>query len=235
MYLVAISKTWRQWILPLFKIKYIEYRFDWLNTKHVIYCNTSTTIHIMHSHQDCFIWTLYFKKHKNKFALSITSRFWNCTADGLAVWKTRVTTATVSAQEVLKPPIVMCSDHDDVIKWKHFTRYWPFARGIHRSPMNSPHKGQWRGAFMFPLICIGIFYGWINNREAGDLRRNCAHCDVSVMWKIYYHCHEDYGNLPGQVKAVLARFATTFASPSSSGPCINIKIVFRIKSFLLER
>ena len=43
--------------------------------------------------------------------------------------------------------------HDDVIKWKHFPRYWPFGRGIHRSPVNSPHKGQWRGALMFSLIC----------------------------------------------------------------------------------
>ena len=42
--------------------------------------------------------------------------------------------------------------HDDVIKWKHFPRYWPFVRGIHRWPVNSPHKGQWRGAFMFSLI-----------------------------------------------------------------------------------
>ena len=25
------------------------------------------------------------------------------------------------------------SDHDDVIKWKHFPRYWPFVRGIHWS------------------------------------------------------------------------------------------------------
>ena len=32
--------------------------------------------------------------------------------------------------------------HDDVIKWKHFPRYWPFVRGIHRSPVNSTHKGQ---------------------------------------------------------------------------------------------
>ena len=32
--------------------------------------------------------------------------------------------------------------HDDVIKWKHFPRNWPFVRGIHRSPVNSPHKGQ---------------------------------------------------------------------------------------------
>ena len=39
--------------------------------------------------------------------------------------------------------------HDDIIKWKHFLRYWPFVRGIHRSPVNSPHKGQWRGAVMF--------------------------------------------------------------------------------------
>ena len=44
--------------------------------------------------------------------------------------------------------------HDDVIKWKHFSRYWPFVRGIHRSPVNSPHKGQWNGALMFSLICV---------------------------------------------------------------------------------
>ena len=43
--------------------------------------------------------------------------------------------------------------HDDVIKWKHFPHYWPFVRGIHRSPVNSTHKGQWRGAWMFSLIC----------------------------------------------------------------------------------
>ena len=41
--------------------------------------------------------------------------------------------------------------HDDIIKWKHFPRYWAFVRGIHRSPVNSPHKGQWRGVLMFSL------------------------------------------------------------------------------------
>ena len=60
--------------------------------------------------------------------------------------------------------------HDDVIKWKHFPRYWPFVRGIHRSPVNSPHKGQWHGALMFSFICVRI-NGWVNNREVGDLRR----------------------------------------------------------------
>ena len=74
--------------------------------------------------------------------------------------------------------------HDDVIKWKHFPRNWPFVRRIHRSPVNSPHKGQWRGALMFSLICVGI-NDWVNNREAGDLRRNRAHYDVTVMLSLH--------------------------------------------------
>ena len=69
---------------------------------------------------------------------------------------------------------------DDVIKWKHIPRYWPFVREIHWSPVNFPHKGQWRGALMFSLICTRI-KGWVNNHEAGDLRRNRAHHDVIVM------------------------------------------------------
>ena len=48
------------------------------------------------------------------------------------------------------------------------------------SPGNSPHKGQWRGALMFSLICVWI-NGWVNNREAGELRRHRAHYDVTVM------------------------------------------------------
>ena len=70
--------------------------------------------------------------------------------------------------------------HDDVIKLKHFPRYWLFVRGIHQSPVNSPHKGQCRGALMFTLICTRIS-GWINNCEAGDLIRNRAHYDVIIM------------------------------------------------------
>ena len=31
-----------------------------------------------------------------------------------------------------------CLNHDDVIKWNHFPRYWPFVRGIHRSPSQTP-------------------------------------------------------------------------------------------------
>ena len=69
---------------------------------------------------------------------------------------------------------------DDVIKWKHFPRYWSFVRGIHRSPVNSPHKGQWRGALMFSSICAWT-NGWVNNRDAGDLRVRRAHYDVTAI------------------------------------------------------
>ena len=75
---------------------------------------------------------------------------------------------------LLSLPMKIVSSHDDVVKWKHFPRYWPFVRGIHRSPVNSPHKGQWRTALMFSLIRVWI-NGWVNSREAGDLRRYRAH------------------------------------------------------------
>ena len=51
---------------------------------------------------------------------------------------------------------------------------------------NSPVTGEFPAqrpvtwSFMFSFICDWI-NGWVNNREAGDLRRNCAHYDVNVM------------------------------------------------------
>ena len=61
--------------------------------------------------------------------------------------------------------------HAEVIKWKHFLRYWPFVRGILRSPVYSPHRGQWRGALMFFFAwtlwcqCNEISYTWQNTRQ----------------------------------------------------------------------
>ena len=53
----------------------------------------------------------------------------------------------------------------------------------YRSPVNSPHNGQWRGALMFTLICARI-NGWVNNHEVGNSRRHRAHYDVIVMTSI---------------------------------------------------
>ena len=86
----------------------------------------------------------------------------------------------MTSQGVVTLRMSILNTYDDVIKWKCFQRYWPFARRIHRSPVNSPHKGQWCGALMFSLICAWI-NEWVNNHEAGDLRHNRAHYDVIVM------------------------------------------------------
>ena len=68
--------------------------------------------------------------------------------------------------------------------WRHqmeaFSALLALCAGNSPVPVNSPHKGQWRGALMFSLICVWI-NDWVNNREAGDLRRHRGHYDVIVM------------------------------------------------------
>ena len=97
--------------------------------------------------------------------------------------------------------------HDDIVTWKSVLHFWSYLQGMHWSQIDSswwrhqmetfsallaicagnspvpgefPHKGQWRGALMFTLICARI-NGWVNNIEAGDLRRYLPHYDVIVM------------------------------------------------------
>ena len=68
--------------------------------------------------------------------------------------------------------------------WRHqmesFSALLAICAGNSPVPVNSPHKGQWRGALMFTLICLWT-NDWVNNREAGDLRRLRVHYDVIVM------------------------------------------------------
>ena len=90
--------------------------------------------------------------------------------------------------------------HADIIKWKHFPCYWPFAQGIHQSAVNSLHKDQWHGALMFSLICTWT-NGSGNNWDTSGWRRHCAHYDVTLMytshWNYISH-HKIYcaGNSP---------------------------------------
>ena len=57
------------------------------------------------------------------------------------------------------------------------------------------HKGQWRGALAFSLICTWL-NGWVNNREAGDLRRHRAHYDITVMLNIGFEPTAPWRALP---------------------------------------
>ena len=59
---------------------------------------------------------------------------------------------------------------------------------------NSLVTGQWRGTLMFSLTCAWI-NGWVNNHEAGDLRRHRAHYDVIVMVNDNPPAHQVWGAL----------------------------------------
>ena len=64
----------------------------------------------------------------------------------------RVHRSIVLVNMVRSYPVCL-AQHEDVVKWKHLPRYWSFVQGIHLSPMNSTHNGQWRRALNLSLIC----------------------------------------------------------------------------------
>ena len=77
------------------------------------------------------------------------------------------------------------------------------------APVNSPHKGQWRGALMLSLICVWI-NDWVNNPEAGDLRRHRGHYDVNVMWRKH---------------TTACDWSLTHITPRGSGACKSIWVL----------
>ena len=108
----------------------------------------------------------------------------------------------MSFQRAIKPSYerpfhldILCSKYvrlalNGVATWcRHqtetFLRYWSFVRGIHRSPVDFPHKGQRREALVLPLICT-----WLNNWETIETlviwdatRRSLwRHCNDIVLW-----------------------------------------------------
>ena len=91
--------------------------------------------------------------------------------------------------------------HGDVIKWKHFPRYWPFVRGIQRWLVNSPHKGQWRGALMFSLICT------LNKRL--NKQSWCWWFETSLR-SLWRHCNDHRQSIYSWVKSYDNIFSCDF-------------------------
>ena len=75
--------------------------------------------------------------------------------------------------------------------WRHqmetFSALLALCAGNSPVPVNSRHKGQWLGALIFSSICARI-NNWVNNREAGDLRRHRGHYDDSVIRRELSQC-----------------------------------------------
>ena len=112
--------------------------------------------------------------------------------------------------------------HDDVIKLKHLPRYWPFVRVIHRSPVNSPHKGQWRGALMFAFIyaCISLWcvLGYFTGTG-----------EVSVKLPLHYD-DAIMGAIASQITSLTIVFSTVYsgADQSKHQSSASLAFVWRI-------
>ena len=93
--------------------------------------------------------------------------------------------------------------------WRHqmepFSALLALCAGNSPVPLNSPHKGQWRGGLMFSLIFAWI-NDWVNNREAGDLRRHRGQYDVNVMIRRCvqsgYHCQFTVAYIDNYLRAI---------------------------------
>ena len=80
----------------------------------------------------------------------------------------------------------------------HFTPWWrhqmeTFAALLDICAGNSPVTGEFpaqrpvtRSFDVFFDLCLWI-NGWVNNREAGDLRRHCAHYDIIFTQPVVCH------------------------------------------------
>ena len=65
---------------------------------------------------------------------------------------------------------------------EHFPRYWHFVSGIHRLPVDSVHKGQWRRA-----LCFSKFDLRLNKR----LNKQSRHCWFETPSRpLWLHCNE---------------------------------------------
>ena len=81
--------------------------------------------------------------------------------------------------------------HDDVIKWKNLPRYRPFVLGIHRSPVKSPHTGQWRGVFFDLCLNQKLSKQWRRRwfeTPSRSLWRHCNEIAVPDIYVILLHC-----------------------------------------------
>ena len=120
-----------------------------------------------------FISGVYFLQRLTRVCNIIIRRVWlNCTA---------------------QPWVILAYIHVCSAWWRH--QMETFSALLAPCPGNSPvtgefpHNGQWRGALMFSLIYAWI-NGWVNNRKAGDFRRNRAHYDVTLMDRIKLMLHK---------------------------------------------
>ena len=101
------------------------------------------------------------------------------------------------SQPILSWPLQRLPDFCPILTpspwWRHqmeaFSALLAICAGNSPVPGEFPTQRPVTRSFVFSLICVWI-NGWVNNREAGDLRCYRAHYDVTVMFASdWYRAH----------------------------------------------
>ena len=132
------------------------------------------------------------------------------------VWEFGAVSASREADALTKNWCI----HDDVVKWKHFRVTGPLCREFtgHRwIPLTKASDAEFWCFFLFFWVWTK---GWVNNRDAGDLRRRCAHYDVTVMSSEDWHGDYISGRQPCRKRIKGANVAKFMKCQSSEVPKI---------------
>ena len=110
------------------------------------------------------------------------------------------------------------------LHWKHFPCYWPFAPGIHRSPVNSLHKGQWRGSFdVFYDLCLNKPWGWRFEMPSRPLWCHCN--DINQGFNSQRH-PIPYPQVPGWAMGVYFEdFGKYWLCYNCTALCVSISTI----------
>ena len=149
------------------------------NNKKMVWGPFSNTVYSTAVLYQCYVlWTMWYYSYSRIIRVIVNKRMpiW-CQGVGnnhKDVQRSRISADNYTITHSQYMYVNICA-HDDGIKWKHFPRYLPFVWGIHRSPVNSPHKGQWREALMFSLIWAlnKQSWGWWFETVSRSLWRRC--------------------------------------------------------------
>ena len=116
---------------------------------------------------------------------------------------------------------ILYNAFNDVMKWNHFPLYWPFVWGIHRSPVNSLHKGQLCWALMFSLICA------LNKRLSKQSWDRRFETPSRPSWR---HCngHTLSHNICAEFRCVF--FCCGYSISLMVGLCNNFPLFVRVHS-----
>ena len=166
---VTKSSIWDDTYFKMYAVDLMRHRSCvWLRFCHFYYGYTLVTVAIRFLCNTIpYYWELC---HYNDVTWATLCSKVCSQADNKGTWKKRSFLTPTS-------PLVMMTPSNVII----FCVTGPFVRGIRRSPVDSSHKDQRRGALMFSFICAWT-NGWTNNGNSGDLRRPRAHYDVIVVW-----------------------------------------------------